>query len=44
MQYQALHLEECLKQNLTESPILPLSESIEIMEAMDVIRGSIQLD
>ncbi len=44
MQYQALHLEDCLKQNLTESPILPLSESIEIMEAMDVIRGSIQLD
>ena len=38
MQHQALHLEDCLNKGLTESPILPLSESIEIMAAMDAIR------
>ena len=38
MQHQALHLEDCLNKGLTESPILPLSDSIEIMAAMDAIR------
>lgn len=37
MQHQALHLEDCLNKGLTESPILSLDQSVEIMGAMDHI-------
>ena len=41
MQHQALHLEDCLNKGLKESPILSLGESVEIMKAMDAIRGQL---
>lgn len=41
MQYQALHLEDCLNKGLTESSLLSLDQSIEIMRAMDLIRSSV---
>ena len=37
MQHQALHLEDCLNKGLTESPILTLEQSVEIMGAMDTV-------
>ena len=41
MQHQALHLEDCLNKGLTESPLLSLDQSIEIMRALDLIRSAI---
>ena len=37
MQYQAIHVEECITQGLTESPILSLAETVKIMEVMEQI-------
>ena len=37
MQYQAIHVEECIAQGLTESPILSLAETVKIMEVMEQI-------
>ena len=39
MQHQAVHLEECLRAGLLDSPILPIDESISIMQTMDAIRA-----
>jgi predicted dehydrogenase len=41
MQHQALHLEDCLNKGLTESPLLTLDQSIEIMRALDLIRSAV---
>ena len=41
MQHQALHFEDCLSKGMTESPILPLGESVEIMKSMDVVQKQI---
>lgn len=41
MQHQAIHVEDCLSQGLTESPILSLDQSIEIMAAMDSVRSAL---
>ncbi|MGY6276695.1 Gfo/Idh/MocA family protein [Methylomonas sp. MgM2] len=38
--YQALETMRCLREGLWESPILPLSESVQIMETMDRVRES----
>lgn len=38
LQYQALHLMECLDQNLMESPVMSLNESLELQLTMDKIR------
>ncbi|MHC5083526.1 MAG: Gfo/Idh/MocA family protein [Planctomycetota bacterium] len=38
MQYEAQHVHQCLKKGLTESPIMPLDESLAIMQTMDKIR------
>jgi predicted dehydrogenase len=43
MQYQALEVERCIRQGLPESPIMPLHETVSIMETMDTIRGQIGL-
>jgi len=40
-QYQAIHVEECIAAGLTESPIMSLKESVEIMQVMDIVRGQI---
>lgn len=42
-QYQAIHVEECIQKGLTESPIMSLSETVEIMEVMDSVRAQIGL-
>jgi predicted dehydrogenase len=41
MQYQALEVERCIAAGLTESPVMPLSESVAIMETMDTVRKQI---
>lgn len=38
MQHQAVHFEECLKQGLLDSPVLPIAETVQIMQVMDEIR------
>lgn len=38
-QYQALEVQRCVREGLTESPMLPLDESIEVMETLDRIRS-----
>lgn len=38
LHFQALHVAECLQKGLTESPLMPLDESVEIMRIMDTIR------
>ena len=40
-QYQAIHVEECIAAGLTESPIMSLRESVEIMRVMDQVRAQI---
>jgi len=40
-QYQAIHVEECIAAGLTESPIMSLRESVEIMQVMDQVRAQI---
>jgi predicted dehydrogenase len=37
-QYQVRHVHECLKQGLTESPVMTHKDSLELMELMDRIR------
>lgn len=41
MQFQALEVERCIREGIAESSIMPLRESIEIMETMDEIRSQI---
>ncbi len=40
-QYQGLHLEKCVSEGLSESPILGISESVAIMKVMDSLRDQI---
>jgi predicted dehydrogenase len=40
-QYQGLHLEKCVAAGLKESPVMSISESVEIMKLMDAIRAEI---
>jgi predicted dehydrogenase len=42
-QYEAEHVQQCLAQGLTESPLLPLQFSLELMQQLDVIRQQIGL-
>lgn len=39
--YEAIHVQECLTNGLTQSPLLPLSFSLELIELMDEIRRQI---
>ncbi len=38
-QFQGLHLEKCVAEGLRESPILSITESVEIMKVMDALRA-----
>ena len=38
LNYEAEEVMRCLKLGLTESPLMPLDESVQIMEIMDKIR------
>lgn len=40
-QYQALHVEKCIAEGLTQSPIMSVSETVEIMAVMDQIRAQV---
>lgn len=42
-QFQAVHVEECLKAQLLQSPIMSVDESVAIMDLMDEIRSQIGL-
>jgi predicted dehydrogenase len=42
-QYQGIHVEECIRQGVTESPIMSLAETVEIMKVMDAVRAQIGL-
>jgi predicted dehydrogenase len=44
MQYEAAEVNRCLRAGMTESPLLPLDESLEIMGVLDEIRTQIGLD
>src|SRR3954470_2935964 len=44
MQYEAAEVNRCLRDGLTESPLLPLDESLEIMGVLDEVRAQIGLD
>jgi predicted dehydrogenase len=44
MQYQAAHVEEQLRAGSLDSPILPLAESVQIMELLDEVRALIGVD
>ena len=37
MQYQAIHLEECVAKGLKESPVMSLSDTVKIMQVMEQI-------
>jgi hypothetical protein len=39
MQYQAIHVEECINAGLKESPIMSVGETVAIMKVMDDIRS-----
>ncbi|WP_375435054.1 Gfo/Idh/MocA family protein [uncultured Hymenobacter sp.] len=41
--YEAQHVQECLEQGLTESPMLPLQFSQELMQLLDTVRQQIGL-
>ncbi len=38
MQYEAKHVVECLKEGKKESPLMPLQETITIMQTLDEMR------
>jgi predicted dehydrogenase len=38
-EYEAMHVNECLRKNLTESPILTHQKTLMMMEVLDVIRA-----
>jgi predicted dehydrogenase len=40
-QFQGLHLEKCVAEGLLESPILSVTESVEIMKLLDALREQI---
>jgi dihydrodiol dehydrogenase / D-xylose 1-dehydrogenase (NADP) len=37
-QYEAIEVGRCIREGLLESPVMPLDESISIMETMDTLR------
>jgi len=41
--HEAIHVQECLQRGLVESSIMPLDESLQIMQTIDRIRAQIQL-
>jgi predicted dehydrogenase len=41
--YEAAHVQECLAQGLSESPLLPLDFSLHLMQQLDAVRQQINL-
>ena len=44
MQFEALHVEECVRAGLHESPVMPLAESVAVMRVLDAVRAQIGLE
>jgi predicted dehydrogenase len=44
MQHEAAEVNRCLRAGLTESPLLPLDETVAIMDTLDEVRRQIGLD
>ncbi len=44
MEHEAIEVGRCLSEGLTESPIMPLDDTLAIMATMDAIRAQIGLD
>jgi predicted dehydrogenase len=44
MEHEALEVDRCLREGLTESPMMPLAETLAVMATMDEIRRQIGLD
>jgi predicted dehydrogenase len=44
MEHQAIEVNRCLREGLTESPLMPLDETLAVMTTMDEIRSQIGLD
>jgi predicted dehydrogenase len=44
MEYEAAEVNRCLREGLTESPLMPLDETLAVMATMDEIRRQINLD
>jgi predicted dehydrogenase len=44
MEYEAAEVNRCLREGLTESPLMPLDETLAVMATMDEIRRQIGLD
>ena len=44
MEHEAIEVGRCLRRGLTESPLLPLDETLAVMATMDEIRAQIGLD
>lgn len=42
-QFEAMHVAECLRAGLTESPIMPLRDTLAVMRALDEVRRQIGL-
>lgn len=41
--YQIRHVQDCLRQGLTESPVMTLQDSVDLMETMDAVRAEVGL-
>ncbi|HEY2298968.1 MAG TPA: Gfo/Idh/MocA family oxidoreductase [Jatrophihabitans sp.] len=44
MEHEAIEVGRCLREGLTESPVMPLSETLAVMQTMDEVRRQIGLD
>lgn len=44
MQFEALHVEECVRSNLLQSPVMPLTESVGVMRALDQLRAQVGVE
>ena len=42
-QYQAIEVGRCLQAGLLESPLMPWSDTLQVLELMDTLRDSWQL-
>ena len=43
MRFEAMEVARCLREGLRESPVMPLAETVTIMETLDEIRRQIGL-
>ena len=44
MEHEAIEVGRCLRAGLTESPLMPLDETLAVMATLDEIRRQIGLD